>query len=200
MQDGFDPAYSYKLPHQHYLGHAFTNTLIYLDHRRAGFDWPVIPFAINAYGADLIRAQGGYVPDGRAGGAAAELPEPPAPSPSRCFDLGAAIARALAPTRWRVALVGSASWSHGFLTAKHHHFYPDVASDKARHAELAAGDYAAWRTLSIGTLQDAGQHELLNWMPMVGAMHQLGQQPAYCEFLESWLMNSNKCVAVIPPA
>lgn len=200
MRDGFDPAYSYKLPHQDFLGHAFTNTLIYLDHRRAGFDWPVIPFAINAYGADLIQAQGGLVPDGRAGNPATALPEPPAPSPARCFDLGAAIARALAPTPWRVALVGSSSWSHGFLTAKHHFFYPDVASDHVRHAELAAGDYAAWRRLSIETLRDAGQHELLNWMPMLGAMHALGQKPAYCEFIESWLMNSDKCVAVIPPA
>lgn len=38
------------------------------------------------------------------------------------------------------------------------------------------------------------------WCPMVGAMHELGQKPAWCELLESWLMNSSKCLAVIPPA
>ena len=41
------------------LAHAFTNTLLYLDWDRRGFPWPVIPFAINCYGSDLIHAQGG---------------------------------------------------------------------------------------------------------------------------------------------
>ena len=206
MEAGFDPAYSYSLPHQDHLGHAFANTLLYLDHRRRGFSWPVIPFAINAYGADLIRARGGHVPDGRAvsgeggGKAEAPLPDPPAPSPARLFDLGAAIARILNASPWRVALVGSSSFSHGFLTAKHAYFYPDIAADRARHAELAAGDYAAWRRLTVAGLEEAGQHELLNWCPLVGAMHALGRKPAYCELMESWLMNSSKVVAVFPPA
>ena len=47
--------------------------------------------------------------------------------------------------------------------------------------------------------EDAGQHELLIWYPLLGAMHALGQRPDYCELLESHLMNSSKCVAVIPP-
>jgi hypothetical protein len=40
---------------------------------------------------------------------------------------------------------------------------------------------------------------LVNWPPMIGAMAELGQKPDYCVLLESWLMNSNKCVTVIPP-
>jgi hypothetical protein len=52
----------------------------------------------------------------------------------------------------------------------------------------------------VPILEDAGQHELVNWCPMVGAMEELGQKPAYCELMESYLMNSNKCVAIIPPA
>ena len=98
-----------------------------------------------------------------------------------------------------MALIGSASFSHGFLTAKNQYFYPDIAADRARHAELAAGNYAPWRDLSIETLRESGQHELLNWYPLAGAMHTLGQTPTYCELLESHLMNSSKCVAVIPP-
>jgi hypothetical protein len=35
---------------------------------------------------------------------------------------------------------------------------------------------------------------------MVGAMEELGQKPVYCELMESYLMNSNKCVVIIPPA
>ena len=62
MEQDFDPSYSYKVPHQDYLGHAFANTLLYLDHRRTGFPYPVIPVAINSYGADLIRLRGGLCP------------------------------------------------------------------------------------------------------------------------------------------
>ena len=61
LGEGFDPAYSYSLPHQEYLGHAFANTLLYLDHERKGWPYPIIPFAINAYGSALIRAKGGLV-------------------------------------------------------------------------------------------------------------------------------------------
>jgi hypothetical protein len=70
---------------------------------------------------------------------------------------------------------------------------------RARHVELAAGNYASWRELSIETLRNSGQHELLNWYPLAGAMHALGQTPTYCELLESHLMNSSKCIAIIPP-
>jgi hypothetical protein len=124
----------------------------------------------------------------------------PAPSPARCFDLGQALARALKPSPWRIALIATASFSHAFLTKKNHFFYPDMESDRARFAELASGDYAAWRTLDLASLESGGQHELVNWSPMVGAMAELGQKPDFCVLLESWLMNSNKCVTVIPPS
>jgi hypothetical protein len=198
LENDFEPSYSYKLPHQDYLGHAFTNTLMFLDHRRTGWSYPVIPFAINAYGSALIRAKGGLV-NKATQGAMQRNPDPPAPSPRRCFDLGRTIGKILSESPWRVALVATASFSHAFLTEKNFFFYPDMASDRLRHGELAAGDYEKWRSLSIPTLEDAGQHELVNWLPMIGAMHELGQKPAYCELMESYLMNSNKCVTVIPP-
>ena len=199
MEEGFDPSYSYKPPHQDYLGHAFANTLLYLDHLRTGFDIPLIPFAINAYGADLIKLRGGLDPETAAGDTGDQPPAPPAPSPARCFDMGRAVARVLAATKWRVALVATADLSHGFLTEKNHYFYPDTKADRARQAELRNGDYAAWRELSLETLRESGQHELVNWSPMVGAMHELGQRPSYCKLIESELMVTNKCVAIIPP-
>lgn len=198
LEKGFDPAYSYRLPHQEYLGHAFTNTLMFLDHERKGWPYPVIPFAINAYGSALIRAKGGVV-DGEAPDQEPREPDPPGPTPSRCFALGQAIAKVLRARPWRVALVGSSSFSHAFLTEKNHGFYPDTPSDMARFRELEVGDYLAWRDLDLATLEDAGQHELVNWCPMVGAMEEAGQKPAYCELIPSYLMNSNKCVAIIPP-
>jgi hypothetical protein len=198
LDEGFDPAYSYSLPHQDYLGHAFANTLLFLDHERKGWPYPIIPFAINAYGSALIRAKGGLV-EGDSPPEANQQPDPPGPTPKRCFELGRAIARVLRDSPWRVALVASASFSHGFLTKKNHDLFPDIPSDQARFAEIQSGNYRAWRDLPLSTLEDAGQHELVNWCPMIGAMEELGQKPTYCEFLQSYLMNSNKCVAVIPP-
>ncbi|MGE5537868.1 MAG: extradiol ring-cleavage dioxygenase [Gemmatimonas sp.] len=194
---GFDPAYAYKVPHQDHLGHAFTNTLLYLDHERRGFDVPIVPFAINAYGSALIREKGGLA-GASAGPAASD--DPPGPNPRRLFDMGAAIAEILAESPWRVALVASSSFSHGFLTAKNHFLYPDVETDRVRFAELKRGDYTAWRDLPLSTLEASGQHELLNWYPVIGAMDRLGQKPRYAELFESWTMNSDKCVCVIPPA
>lgn len=198
LEEGFDPAYSYTLPHQDYLGHAFTNTLMFLDHQRRGWPYKTIPFAINAYGSALIRAKGGLVQE--TSQSLDAMPDPPAPTPKRCFELGKSIARILKPSPWRVALVASASFSHAFLTAKNHFFYPDLDADISRFKELKAGNYLAWRELPLSALEDSGQHELVNWCPMIGAMEELGQKPAYCEFMESFLMNSNKCVAVIPPS
>jgi hypothetical protein len=39
----------------------------------------------------------------------------------------------------------------------------------------------------------------LNWIPLIGAMYELGQQPAWCDFLESYVMNSCKSFALFPP-
>lgn len=197
LNNGFDPAYAYAIPHQDYLGHAFANTLLFLDHERRGWPYPIIPFAINAYGSALIREKGGLVdsaPPSR------DEPDPPGPSPRRCFDLGATIGRVLRESPWRVALVATASFSHAFLTDKNHRFYPDVAADRLRFGEIKSGNFAAWRDLPLSTLEDSGQHELLNWYPVIGAMAELGQKPSYCELLETYTMNSNKCVAVFPPA
>jgi hypothetical protein len=201
LHQGFDPAYAYSMPHQDYLGHAFANTLLFLDHERRGWPYPIIPFAINAYGSALIRDKGGLVEAVTDSPSAADdEPDPPGPSPQRCFDLGTAIAKALRASPWRVALVATASFSHAFLTDKNHRFFPDVAADRQRFGEIKAGNFRAWRELSLATLEDSGQHELLNWYPVIGAMAELGQKPSYCELLETYTMNSNKCVAVFPPA
>ena len=58
MKAGFDMPYSYKMLHHEGLGHAFMNTLLYLDYDRTGWDYPIVPIAVNAYGRNVIRGKG----------------------------------------------------------------------------------------------------------------------------------------------
>ena len=200
--DGFDVAYAYKPLHEPGLGHAFLNTLLYLDYDRQGFDYPIIPFAVNCYGSRIIRNRGGATPQTFTGpdGAQRELPaDPPGPSPRRCMELGAAAARALQQSPWRVALIASSSWSHAFLTEKNSLLYCDVDSDRQRFEEFQAGDYEAWRTLTTAQIEDAGQQEMLNWMCLAGAMSELRRPPEIVEFLQTYVFNSSKCLALAKP-
>jgi hypothetical protein len=192
----FDVAYAYKPLHEP-LGHAFLNTVLYLDWERAGFDYPLVPCAVNCYGRTLTGTHG-YLASLERPLAADEL-DPPSPSPRRCFDLGAACARVLAASPWRVALVASSSWSHAFLTRKHYYLYPDHEADRALYAALRDGDYDAWRGYSLAQIEASGQHELLSWFCLAGAMAELGRRPDYSVLLESYTMNSNKVIATFRP-
>ena len=196
LEAGFDMSYAYRMLHHDGLGHAFANTLLYLDYDRKGWEYPIVPIQVNAYGRNIIRNRG-------AAGSLFATEErefdPPAPSPRRCFELGQSIARIVRDGYERVALIGSSSWSHAFLTAKNGWVYPDVESDRKRFAELKSGDYLAWRDLGLDAIEDAGENEILNWLPLAGARYEMQQRPSYCEFMESYLMNSCKCVAIFPP-
>jgi hypothetical protein len=196
LEERFDLPYAYQFHHLEGLGHAFIHTLLYLDYDRRGWEYPIIPFHVNAYGSNVVRNRGG---SGHLFATEEREADPPAPSPQRCFELGQAIARRLTESPWRVALIASSSWSHAFLVESNHYIYPDVAADRQRFADLAAGNYAAFRDLSLEAVEQAGEHELLNWIPLMGAMYELGQQPACCDFLESYLMNSCKSFALFPP-
>jgi len=194
----FDMSYAYKLhyPDAEGLGHAFNYTMVYLDYDRTGWPHPIVPVAINAYGSGIIRNKG--LVSHLFENAEADT-DPPGPSPRRCFDLGAALARAAKASDWRIAMVGTSSWSHAFLTEKNHFVYPDVPTDRQRFEELRSGNYLAWRNLTLEQLEDAGEHELQNLLVVLGAMHELGQKASYLEFIESYVMNSDKCTAIFPP-
>jgi hypothetical protein len=127
-------------------------------------------------------------------------PDPPAPTPRRCFDVGRATARVLAESPWRVALIASSSWSHAFLTEKNAWIYPDLESDRARFEELRGGRYDAWRRLTTAQMEGAGQHELLNWVCLAGAMAELSRKPEIVDYVETYVFNSNKCFALFPPS
>jgi hypothetical protein len=194
---GFDTAYSYK-PLHHPLGHAFANGILYLDYDRKGFAHPIIPFAINCYGRRVISQRGGLPifdnPPGEA-----QL-DPPAPTPRRLFELGAATARIFAASPWRVALLASSGWSHAFLTEKNYFLYPDTPADQAMFEALRDGNYNFWRDYSAQSVEESGQQELLNWMCVAGALAELKRTPNEAEFIDTWIFNSSKCFLVAPPA
>ncbi|HSK28402.1 MAG TPA: extradiol ring-cleavage dioxygenase, partial [Candidatus Limnocylindria bacterium] len=179
----------------------FLNSVLYLDWDRKGFDYPIVPFTVNAYGRHLTGSQG--IPPTPTVGRRLEESEddPPGPQPWRCFQIGAATARALAASPWRVALIASSSWSHSFLTAKNGRMFPDVESDRRYYEALCTGDWETWRTTTLDQAEDRGHHELLNWFCLTGAMSELKRKPDEAEFLESWITNSDKVFAVFrPPA
>ncbi len=184
--------YAYRLRYERGLAHAFINTLMYLDVDRRGFPFPVVPFHVNCYGGELVRSRGAPNPARDAG----TEPDPPAPSPAACFDIGRAVGKALAGSQWRVAIIASSSWSHAFLTTKNHWIYPDSDSDRARLKELREGQYASWRELTQARIEDAGQHEFLNWVALAGAMSALDKRVEIIDWVESHVFNSSKCFAV----
>jgi len=97
LNEDIDVAYTYK-PLHHPLGHAFTNSMLFLDYDRKDFPYPIMPFTVNAYGHLLISTRDA---PRRPAETNSKIPEaennldPPAPQPWRCFEVNAAIARAL---------------------------------------------------------------------------------------------------------
>jgi hypothetical protein len=200
IRDGFDVAYSYKPLHIRGLGHAFRNTVLYLDWDRRGFPYPIVPMSVNCYGSSLFGAKNGLDMLTVPSQPRIDLPDPPGPQPWRCMDLGAATARAFAASPWRVALIASASWSHSFLSPRTGLMWGDMEADRRLFEALERADYGAWRGTTHEQIVESGQHEMLNWMALVGAMEELGRKPVIHDYVESWLFTSQKCFASFPPA
>jgi hypothetical protein len=198
LTEGFDVAYAYKPLHLDGIGHAFLNSVAYLDYDRKGFDHPLVCITVNCYGRKVNAHKGGASKFGQM--PPPEEMDPPSPSPARCFDFGAATARILAASPYRVALIASSSWSHAFLHDKGWHVFPDMEADRAFYKALVAGDYGKWRNAPLSAVEDSGQQEMLNWFCLAGAMCELKRKPAWTMWIESHLFNSNKCFAVFPPS
>ena len=198
LENDISIPYAYKLRHnedERGLHGGFIHTVMYLDYDRTGFPYPVVPVHVNCYGQDLVRSRGGPM----LGRGLDQEPDPPAPSPRLCFDMGATTARVLKESPWRVVLMGSSSWSHAFLTKKHDYMYPDVEADQARFEELRDGKQHLWRGLSLTDIENNGQHELLNWVPLAGAITELGYKTEVLDFVTTNIFNSSKCAIVAKP-
>jgi hypothetical protein len=189
-EDGIDMSYAYK-PCQDGLGHAFANTLLYLDLDRKGFNTRSCRSRSTATAAACV--QGGSTEYSKE-------PDPPSPSPRRCFEMGQATARALKDSPWRVVIMASSSWSHAFLTEKNHWIYPDLDSDRAMLEHLRTGNYRAWRDTPLAQMEAAGQQEVLNWTCLAGAMAELDYKADILDWVETWTFNAPKCLAVFKAA
>jgi hypothetical protein len=199
LQEKIDTAYAYQPLHYDGFSHAFLNGVMYLDYDRKGWDYPMVAMAINCYGSRVLVNRGGQYPVGKISVPEGDL-DPPSPSPERCMEMGAATVRVLKRSPWRVAVIASSSWSHAFLTPKHYFMYPDVENDRKLYDTLAAGDYDYWRSVKGTEVEDRGEQEVLNWWALMGAMEELGhKQPSYHGYVESYVMNSNKCFAAWDP-
>lgn len=194
IEDEFDVAYAYEPLHDEQLPHAFLNTILFLDHERRGFEWPIIAMPINCYGSKVIAAEGGWKPFGT------ELVlDPPAPSPKRLMAMGGAVAKALRASDHRVTIIASSSWSHAFLTDHTWRLRPDTPADRSLYDALVDGDFATWEQTTTDAVVHAGQQEVLNWFALMGAARELGAELSYSTFVETHIFNSNKVFATWEP-
>ena len=187
IEEGFDAAYAYK-PLHNPLGHAFANAVMYLDYHRKGFDYPVVPFAINCYGRRVLAQRGGLPVFDRTI-SDAEL-DPPAPTPRRLFDLGAATARILARSPWRVALLASSrpATSHlgSLMISKQDVFMLEAPQDKPplyRLYMITQGSVrqpaSKWRTPSCPCASDLSP--LQTWLQAISCGQVIGKGQTFGE-------------------
>jgi hypothetical protein len=195
IKNGVCMPYAYKTLHQDLIAHAFLNTLLYLDYDRAGFPYPVVPFHVNCYGSEVLKTKGGHRAHLFAKLEQQGLPDPPGPTAAMCMDVGRHLAKILAASPYRVALIASSSWSHGALSTNTQRMIPDHESDRRMLEAFRNGDYGYWRSRTTEQLCAAGQQEIYNWMMLAGAMEALKRKPAIDDYVETWLFQSNKVFA-----
>ncbi|OVZ59972.1 extradiol ring-cleavage dioxygenase [Pigmentiphaga sp. NML080357] len=187
LEAGIDVAYAYKPLHHASAGHAFVNAALYLDYHRRGFDHPVIMMPLNCYGRRVVSARGFLTRFSHDA-----PPDPPSPPPWRFMQMGAAVARVLRDSPHRIALVASSSWSHAFLCDRTWRLKPDTPADTRLYRAMLEHDYAAWENTSLAQIEASGQHELLNWFALLGAMRELDMQVQWAEMIRTDVFNSNK--------
>ena len=186
--EGFDVAIAYKNLHLERLAHTFTDDLTCLDWDRTGWSHPTIPVHLNTDGDRNLPAEL------KAGDGEAPT-DVSIPHPFRIFDLGAALAKIILASPYRVALIGGAAWSHGTTCAKNGFLFPDVEADFRMYQALEDQDFATWRGLSRQQLIDDGQEQLLTWYPSIGALSVVQPPKRYSQFVGAHLFNSNKVFA-----
>lgn len=146
---GFDIAASAETEAGSGFGHAFA---FVAGRLLAGYEVPVVPVLINTY-----------------------FP-PNQPTPARCYDLGAALKRAVdtLPGDLRVAVIASGGLSH---------FVVDEELDRTVLDAMRAGDADTLRTIDPARL-NSGTSETRNWIAAAGAGAHLTAR--WTEYIPAW--------------
>ncbi len=155
IREGFDMSSATKLTGWDWgLPHAHCNPLTFLDPEG---ELTILPLFVNCYGEE---AGEGY---------------PPRPTAKRCYELGQSIRRFLDTRAERVAIIGSSSWSHSFLTHKFNRSQFDTDFDRHNLELLKEGKSSQIAELTPEEIQQSGDHEFLNWLVPMGVV---GDRPA----------------------
>lgn len=201
LERDYPVSYSLKPAHaKHGMAHAFANTLLYLDWDRKGWNYPTIPFSVNALGRNFEVSQEGFghLKPELAGSEIDLVQSPPGPSPRSLYRLGKLVREIVEERPERVVLMASSSWSHSFLTQKNEWLFPDRETDLVHFNQLKNGQQHLWADVTNLEAEQAGGHEWKNWVALAGAME--GQTPTIVEYVESWVFNSDKCFCYFEPA
>src|SRR5215470_1591370 len=94
----------------------------------------------------------------------------PQPTAARCFALGRHIARAVAASPWNVAIIGTGGLSHFPELSLARVGETDTVFDRKILHWLAEAEYEPLSALTADELHKAGEHELLNWIVVAGAV------------------------------
>jgi hypothetical protein len=161
LNHGFDIPYSYRPLHEK-LGHAFANTVLFLDWDRRGFPYPLVPFTTNAYGRYLTASNG--VPP-TPSGTESDMPA------TRSIGAGPGVVssrRSPAQSVYRLALARGADRVVElvalFLTEKHGRIR--CRSDR-RYLSAANRPMEIWKSTQWPPPKRAGI-ELINWFASPG--------------------------------
>jgi hypothetical protein len=195
INDGVDMAYSYRKRAKAHFPHAILNTQLFLDYDHAGAKFPyrLLPVTVNCYGQHAIARKGGLA---RFADISGETLDPAGPSPARCVEVGRAIARHFKGGDLRVAFIASSSWSHAFLADALWHIRPDTAADERLYKLLVEQRYAEFAATTTQEVVAGGQHEMLNWFCLAGAIQELDLGLTWSTMVTTDVFNSNKPFAI----
>ena len=195
INDGVDMAYSYRKRSGAHFPHAILNTQLFLDYDNAGAKFPyrLLPMTVNCYGQHAIARRGGLA---RFADIRGEQLDPSGPTPARCMAVGRAVARHFAKEDSKVAFVASSSWSHAFLADSLWHIRPDTAADERLYELLVQERYDELGATTSRAVVEAGQHEILNWFCLIGAVQELGLSRTWSTLVTTDVFNSNKPFAL----
>ena len=94
----------------------------------------------------------------------------PQPTAARCFSLGQHLARVVAKSPWNVGIIATGGLSHFPELLLPRVGEADTVMDQKILRWLKDGEHEPLTTLTIAELHKSGEHELLNWMVLIGAV------------------------------